>query len=104
MAKSFIHSFSVEHPAKRIGKRKVVGGIVSTHGGISSCSAAAVVGGARLTPDKRAKTDFEVMGQNHLHEDDDEWNIMAMDLARTFKENALMLVGDGEEVRVMPRS
>lgn len=70
---------------------------------IGSCATVAVVAGAWVTPEKRAKTQMELVIQNHVRSSGDDWEITAADLARTLDANALMLIGDGERFRVVPK-
>jgi hypothetical protein len=53
--------------------------------------------------EKRAKTQLELMIHNHTRSGTEDWKISAEDQARTLQANALVLVGDGERFRVMPR-
>jgi hypothetical protein len=57
------------------------------------------VAGSWLTPEKKARTEQEVILHNQLEGSD--LKITAGDLARTLVANGLMLIGDGESFKVI---
>jgi hypothetical protein len=85
------------------GRKREVANNSEHFGGISSCLTSAIVVGAWLTPEKRARTEMEVCVIKQTREHEEPLNITTADLVRTLKANAFMLVGDGEGFRVLPR-
>lgn len=48
-------------------------------------------------------TQMDLAQLNHTRADGEDWLISAEDLARMLGANALLLVGDGERFRVIPK-
>jgi hypothetical protein len=57
------------------------------------------VAGSWLTPEKKARTEQEVILHNQM--EGAELKITARDLARTLVANGLLLIGDGESFKVI---
>jgi hypothetical protein len=71
-------------------------------GGASSSATVAIVAGAWLIPQKKARSSLEVCDMNMVR-GFGPMLITSEDLARTLEANALMLVGDGAGFKVLER-
>jgi hypothetical protein len=84
-------------------KRKTSGGDYAI-GGFGSCTAAAILAGAWVKPEKILKSHHELLDMNLGSAGSGHMKISAPDLARTLKANDLELVGDGESFRVVQKN
>jgi hypothetical protein len=92
---------SMENPIEGRRKRSADEAVEQV-GGFSSAATAAVVAGAWLTPQKRARTTLEVCDMNCTR-GLGPMLITAEDLRRTLEANELFLVGDGARFQVLGR-
>jgi hypothetical protein len=84
------------------GRKRKAGCNVGQVGGASSSAAGAIVAGAWLTLQKKARSTQEVCETNSMR-GFGPMLITAEDLARMLEANALMLVGDGAGFKVLER-
>jgi hypothetical protein len=98
--KNCLVALSVDGAATSGRKRKA-----SRHdrpaGGFSSCAATAVVVEAWVKPEKKLKSNHEMLVMNLKANDGEHLKMSAPDLARTLKANNLELVGEGESFSVV---
>ncbi|KAK1646516.1 hypothetical protein QYE76_064321 [Lolium multiflorum] len=84
------------------GRKRKIEDNIEQGGGCSSEAAAAVVAGAWLTPQKKARTTLEICDMNTTR-GFGPMLITAEDLRRTLEANDLILVGDGAGFQVLNR-
>jgi hypothetical protein len=94
---------SVGGSTSRGRKRKTSGGDYAI-GGFGSCTAAAIVAGAWVKPEKILRSHHELLDMNLGSAGSGHMKISAPDLARTLKANDLELVGDGESFKVVQKN
>jgi hypothetical protein len=91
----------MENPPKE-GRKRRTDDVAEQGGGFSSVATAAVVTGAWLTPQKRARSILEVCDMNNTR-GFGPMLITAEDLRRTLEANVIILVGDGAGFQVLNR-
>jgi hypothetical protein len=84
------------------GRKRRIDDAAKQVGSLSSAATAAIVAGAWLTPQKRARTALEVCTMNNTR-GFGPMLITAEELRRTMEANDLILVGDGAGFQVLNR-